>query len=194
MTDFNPYQAPQADLITHNDKNNGIRRIGKKTLFVPAGADLPNRCIKCNQPSINFVKKTFVSNGYIPLMVFIIGTFILVAFNLVQLFTVLLFGVIITSFLTQKKQKLNMGLCEHHHKKRWLLGTVFFLTFIGCFFLFIINIRNHEALAGFCVFIGVPLSVIATGFSLFIGRAIRVDDEGVSLRGLGKPFLQSFDY
>ena len=108
MTNFNPYQAPKADLSPDDSQDNGIRRYGKSVLFIPTGVDLPHRCEKCNAPSRNFVKKTFSYNGYIPLIVFVVGFFILSIIGYPELMGLLLFLVMIISAFTQKKQKLHL--------------------------------------------------------------------------------------
>ena len=96
----NPYAKPAASLVKPDAT--GLRRIGK-VVVVPAGHDLPERCITCNAPATTFKTKKVVWHHP--------------ALFLAILLNILIY--IILALLVRKSQKVTAGLCEQHQRRRF---------------------------------------------------------------------------
>ena len=103
--DENPYAAPKSDLVEiehYTDGRDLAWRDGKK-LVVRKGAELPDRCIKCNAPAGGYrYSRTLEWVKPIWLVTLFLG---LLLFALVYL-------------IVRKKGKITVGLCEVHRRRR----------------------------------------------------------------------------
>ena len=63
MSDFNPYAPPQAEIVDRNlilGEKGDLWRDGK-LLLIRKGAELPDRCLKCNEPAEGYRLKRTLS-------------------------------------------------------------------------------------------------------------------------------------
>jgi len=63
MSDFNPYTAPQSDILAipkHLDDREWLWQDGSR-LVIRKGAELPDRCLKCNLPAEGYRLKRTLS-------------------------------------------------------------------------------------------------------------------------------------
>jgi hypothetical protein len=119
--DDNPYAAPKFEVLSqdrHLETPDEAWRDGK-TLVTRKGAELPDRCIKCNAPAggYRFSRNlSWHSSGWY-LLIFI---------------SLLIY--ILAYFLVRWRGKVTVGLCERHRIKRKraiILGWLTALTGIG---------------------------------------------------------------
>lgn len=177
MSEFNPYAPPKSQIIEANTTN--LKREGKKILFVPVGADLPPRCIKCNAPVEGHIKqrKLYWHTPYL---------YLLILFNLLVYALVALFA--------RKKVTLSVGLCDMHRKQRnknifiWLGSFFVSLVFLVVF----ISQDMGENLVMFAI-LAIIITLFAAAFSSRLVRATKIDDTGTRIHGCGEDFLQSFE-
>ncbi len=114
MQEFNPYAAPLADLSYSRDPNEvGVWRDGS-LLVMNKEAELPDRCLKCNEPANGWkLKKSLIWHN--PML------YILLISPLIY---------VIVAVIVQKKAKLRVPLCQAHRRSRrnlnlWALGLCF---------------------------------------------------------------------
>jgi hypothetical protein len=167
----NPYAPPQSFGEAPGGR---CSRAGDK-LVVPAGAGLPERCIKCNEPAIMERPRTFTWHSP--------GWYLLI------LLTPLLY--IIVGLIVRKKVTLAPGLCPAHRRRRSLLnwtGFGMFMLGIACFYA-AVQIE-HEPLgwAGALVLIAAVVTAVFAGRSL---TPVRIDEGEARFRGAGEAFLDS---
>lgn len=169
----NPYAPPQSFLETPTG-GNGCRREGK-LLVVPAGASLPERCVKCNAPAIMDKPRSFTwhSSGWYLLILLALLVYVIVG------------------MMVRKKVTLAIGLCEAHRKRRRIgqysaLGVMLFgvaAIFAGAQF----DEPPYVALGILALLIA---AVVAMSAGRFLSPA-RIDDVEARFRGCGKAFLDS---
>lgn len=105
MAEFNPYEAPAAEIAKeehHLKEPGGAWRDGKLLVMRPE-ANLPDRCIRCNAPAGGFRFKRNLS-WHPP------GWYLLLFFNLIIY--------VIVALIVRKRAKVAVGLCARHRKKR----------------------------------------------------------------------------
>ncbi len=118
MAEFNPYAAPEAEVIqgraTGIDEGRGVWVDG--TILVMAkAAHLPHRCIKCDAPATSWVARRFMWHP--------IGYYLFAMLGLIPY--------LIIALIVRDTMKLAIPLCESHRKARakafginWIVGLV----------------------------------------------------------------------
>lgn len=188
MTKFNPYAPPKVDF--ENDSS-GIYRYGDKGLFVPFDNELPNRCVKCNDLAVVTKTQRFSYNAYPFFLWFIVGAVLLMVLGFMQYFGLLLLVFILMSLLTQKKARLGLGLCQKHHKERWVVGILCVLSQLLIFVL-LFKFIHHALMILSLLFVFVILLFVLSHYWR-LAAVSKIDKDGVYLKSLGKPFLESFE-
>lgn len=175
MPELNPYAAPSSRV----DDVSGLAcyRIGK-SLFVPAGSDLPPRCIMCNAPAALPIKKrTMHWHTQWLYLLFLLNILIYV----------------VVALIVRKRVEVSPGYCELHHasrKKRLLIALVpgvgLMLAGVGISFL-------GEGQLGVLLFILGLVLLIPAYFVNGHLRPTRIDGKGARFAGCKEPFLSSLE-
>jgi hypothetical protein len=150
----------------------GVWRDGSK-LVMSKGAELPPRCVKCNQPTSRRLKKKLTWHH--PALYILI-------------FVALLIYLIIAMIL-RKSATVQLGVCEEHLAKRRLniliTLSMVVLGFIG-FFVGAMYEDFIYVLVGFLLLIA---AVIYALVAVKIVSASKIDDRFVWLTGVNKDYL-----
>ena len=165
---------------------NGPWRQGK-TLVFQEGAELPRRCLTCNQPAEHAIKKnlSFVSQWLL----------LLILLGVPGLILYLLIGVLI-----RKRAKVTAYLCARHRVRRrylilgnWLLFAASALALIAGIAGIARTARTGEQedvwliLNLFAILGGLLSLVMAIALTLF--RVRKIENGTAYVRGAGRPFL-----
>ncbi len=148
----------------------------KKVLVMTKQAQLPDRCVKCNAPTQNKLKRSL--RWHHPALYILI-------------FGGLLFYVILALVLS-KTATVNVGLCETHaaaRKRDIIITWLLVLLSLGCFVLSI----AMEELSLF--FVGLVLFFGAVIYGILKARVVvpqKIDDQYVYLIGVNADYLQQF--
>lgn len=174
MTTTNRYAPPKAVVEDRGD-GAGMWREGK-LLVLRKDAHFPDRCIKCNAPSVA-PKRRYRLTWHSPWLYLL-------------LFLAILLYAIVAS-IVQKRAVVHVGLCERH-QKRVLWGRL-----IGwgglALELLLVGTAIATTDAGYGVaalFVLLPWAIA----SIVVNRLVlaqRIDDQVVRLKGCGPEFLRS---
>jgi hypothetical protein len=173
---FNPYAPPQSDAVEMVDRSK-CRREGLSVIYVADGGDLPLRCVKCNAPAKQPVKKrTFYWHAS--------GWYLLILFNLI------IYAVVAS--IVRKKVQLSPGLCAAHSNRRNQLRygslAVFLLALVS-------GIAAIGQDSGLLAAISIVVALVALIVCFYGSRTVypvRIDERGTRLKGFGREFLDSF--
>lgn len=175
MTTTNRYAPPQAVVEDLGGDGTGMWREGK-VLVMHKDAHFPDRCIKCNAPSVA-PKRRYRLSWHSS------GLYLL-------LFLALLLYVIVAA-IVRKTAVVHVGLCERH-QKRVLWGRI-----IGWGGLVLEVLLVWAATATPYDVFGIVAFVLAVPWliaSVVVNRLVlpqRIDDKFVRLKGCGPEFLRS---
>jgi uncharacterized membrane protein YeaQ/YmgE (transglycosylase-associated protein family) len=178
---FNPYSVPTAKLeFTGHDAMSakGCWRIGKDLLYVSSGADLPDRCVKCNGPAQRPTKqrKFYWHSSWLYLLI---------------LLHMLLY--IIVALFKRKKVILSPALCtQHANKRRNLLLGAWGAFGAGLVISFIAIGNGNIATAAICFFVGLVGAIVAVMLARIV-FPVGIDDRGARFKGCGAAFLESLE-
>jgi hypothetical protein len=173
----NPYAAPQTSFETRHAAAFCSRK--GTTLIVPAGAQLPHRCVKCNAPAEMEVRKF---SWHHP------------AWYLTILIGVLVYAVL--AIFIQKRATIEVGLCAQHRARRraWRIaaGVMLFASLASLFG----GLGKEIDGQPFVVLgaMGVFASLVVASLS---GRNLtpkEISPDGVQLTGCGAAFLDSLPH
>jgi len=166
----NPYSAPAASFDTASA--GGCYRKGK-TLVVPFGADVPERCVKCDAPA-----ELGKPRGY---------AWHHPAWYLTILLSPLIY--IIAATIARKRAKVAVGLCEEHQARRSKLiwaGWAAFAIGVGS------TVLSANDVAG-GVFALVAVAGILSSLILYVCARLltptRITDSEIHLTGCCDAFL-----
>jgi len=170
---INPYAAPEAPL-EYVDRS-ACWPMGKSELYLAKGSDLPMRCVKCNAPAVQPIRKR-------TLYWHASGWYLFVLIN------VLIYA--IAALVVRKKIQVSPGLCEHHARRRNFFRYGSLAVFTIAVVLGLASIGNRP---------GAVLAAFATAFaSIFVGvlgsrtvYPVEIDDRGARLKGCSQEFLAS---
>lgn len=171
---INPYAPPSAPPggVGYGTAD-GVWGDGK-ILVVSHGANLPDRCVKCNQPAAGYRLKrklTWHPSGWYALI----------------LINVLVYAVV-ASFV-QKKRLVHVGLCETHHKRRlWLIGLGLALPLLGAIACGA-AIENPNAIGVGIVGLVGGIVLLMVGTNVLTAESI--DERFARIRGAHRRFLES---
>lgn len=189
--DFNPFASPASDLAQprrvplaaparpRDIDEYGPWRQGTR-LFVVKDAVLPDRCIKCNEPSTSRLTRTYYWHHpavYAGILV-----------------NVLVY--IILAMILRKSVKVDMGFCDECRAKRSqdiLIRVIALLIGIALLIIGIVSVQQHElflvALLLGLVVILVAAVMISTSVTVLTAKTI--DDRIGQLEKAGPVFLAS---
>jgi hypothetical protein len=148
----------------------------KSTLVLTREASLPNRCIKCNEPTYDRLKRKL--SWHHP------------ALYLLILASLLIYAII--AMVLRKKATVYVGFCEDHLAARrkhlgitWALGIAGFLSFPFAGLLE----DTTTIMIGFLLLIATTIYGIVT---LRVVAPRKIDDHYVWLKGVNPEYLQEF--
>lgn len=150
----------------------GVWRV-QSTLVMSKGAQLPDRCLKCNQPtSLRLKKRLTWHHPAIYILIF-----------------VALLIYLIIALLLRKSATVELGLCEQHLAKRrrniWITWLLVLLGFVGVF----AGATNDDVSY---VLFGFLLLVVAIIYAIVAVKVVapsKIDDNFVWLKGVNKEYL-----
>ena len=174
----NPYAAPQARIepTFGGTPAQGCWRIGRDTLFVSRYADLPQRCVKCNEPAHKAPKRRsyyWHSSGW----------------YLLILVSLILYAV--AAMFVRKKAEASPALCASHasQRTRRVLGA-FAAVIGGCLAAWVALLYQRPDIA-LLFFIAGLLTSIGIAIWARIIYAVQIDERGARFKGCGPAFLDS---
>lgn len=171
----NPY-APSRATLNGGEVRDEARlwRLGKAVLIMSRDGDLPDRCVKCNEPA-DEPTKTRTVYWHHP------------GFYLFLLINVILY--VIVALIARKRVKVTPALCARHKKKRVAGLWVGWGSFIVGFFAMSAAVGNERFDLALVLLLVMLSGIIAGIIMSRIVYANRINDRYVQLRGCGKAFL-----
>ena len=183
MQESNPYAPPRSKVLDRPIEG-GVWRQGK-SLVMQIDAELPDRCIYCNEPTrLNKRRRIYYLNFWLQLILVLL----FVAFNVIALLPIL-----VVALIFRKSVVVDIPICEKHWRRRIYLTmtTLFMLVATVVVAMMSVNIiAMREVLFNLSmVLFGVSIVLaIVTGR---IMRAKKINKDVAIFRGPGKPFLGS---
>jgi len=182
MANVNPY-APSRASLTATDRasavdDNSVWRDGK-VLITLVDAEMPHRCIKCNEPADEPTKKRKVywHHGALYLLILI---------------NALIYAIV--ALVVRKKALVSAGLCTEHKKRRrnalifgWT-GTIVGLVLMGH------GLGSSSSGSGVESLVGILAILVSIIAGMIFGRIVyakKIDKTYVRLKGCGVDFLDS---
>ncbi|MBL8268746.1 hypothetical protein [Steroidobacter sp.] len=171
----NPYAPSQASLNggTVRDYSN-VWRFEKIVILVP-DSDLPDRCVKCNDPAEQPTKTRKVYWHH-------------PGFYAVLLINVILY--VIVALIARKTAEVNPGLCTRHKQKRNLGLAIGWGGLLVGIAVTVVAAGDNPGVAMLGILGGITCILVG----LFMSRVVyakRIDDKYVQLKGCGAPFLDA---
>ncbi|MDY6946950.1 MAG: hypothetical protein SXG53_14635 [Pseudomonadota bacterium] len=170
----NPYAPSQASLAGGSTRPSDRVWRADKVLIMARDADLPDRCVKCNDPA-DEPTRTRKVYWHHP------GYYVLLLINVILY--------VIVALIARKTAAVNPGLCGRHKQKRvrgiWIGwgGLVGGLAAMFAAF-------DHQNPGLGLLFLLITFGCIITGMVMArVVYAKRIDDRYVLLKGCGEPFL-----
>src|SRR6185503_10665153 len=149
----------------------------RKTLVMVHEADLPDRCVKCNEPADLPSKPRRVYWHHW-------------AVYLVILLNIVIYAIV--ALIVRKKAVVAPGLCTRHKTRRAVALTVGWVGFAGSFALmfagFSASIDPAFGLLGLLLLLVAMIGLVIAGRIVY---ATRIDDDYVYLKGCKPAFLDS---
>jgi len=182
MANVNPY-APSRASLTATDRasavdDNSVWRDGK-VLITLVDAEMPHRCVKCNEPADEPTKKRKVYWHHWALYLLILINALIYA---------------IVALVVRKKALVSAGLCTEHKKRRrnalifgWT-GTIVGLVLMGH------GLGSGSSGGGVEALVGILTILVSIIAGMIFGRIIyakKIDKTYVRLKGCGVAFLDS---
>jgi hypothetical protein len=144
------------------------------TLIVSKGAELPDRCVKCNAPAPGpRLKKTF--SWHHPAIYLLILVALLIYF--------------VVAMVLRKKATVGLGLCSEHmakHGKSVLISWLLIAFGVGAFLLPILGADNIFMLLGVLLLLAGAIYALVT---VRIVSVVKIDDQFARLKGFNKDYL-----
>ncbi|MBH5329764.1 hypothetical protein H9Q10_08795 [Eikenella sp. S3360] len=183
--DFNPYQAPQSQDY-RPQSNTECWREGKR-VFLPDGADLPCRCIRCGTEADPPRRPRKLYWHHPALALLILTTFLRLPGLLIYL---------IVAVIVRKKIEVTAARCPAHRKQMHQIYIGLFILLLVTLFLpyfastenGIVDTDLMSLWYGGLVLIWLVLAIIGSIFRL---RAVRINNEYSILKGFGQGFLDT---
>lgn len=168
---LNPYAPPQATLTSGGDRR--VWREGAVLVLEP-GAELPPRCVKCNEPAELPLKERKLYWHH-------------PAYYLIALVALLIYAIV--ALIVRKQTTVAPGLCANHRKRRTLWITAAILGPLLGFPMMTLSEGN----CGFILLGALFLfgGIVGGLMGARIVYADRIDDHEVRLKGCGEAFLES---
>jgi hypothetical protein len=169
MTPQHPYFPPPM---------HGLQTIwrDKTTLVMTKEAPLPNRCVKCNEPTAERLKRKLTWHHP--------------ALYLTILISVLVYAVI--AMVVRKTATVHVGLCDEHlNTRRRNLAITWIMGIVGVLCLPLAGVMEEVML----VFVGLLLIIATAIYGSITLRVVvptKIDNDFVWLKGVNSDFLQEF--
>ena len=166
----------QAASLPHPTHNMPTIWRSKSLLVMTKQAPLPQRCIKCNAPTRNTLKRKLRWH-HPAIYILIVGGFLLYA---------------ILAMVLSKTATIHVGLCETHvatRRRDILITWLLVLLSFGTFYLAAATDEMTFLLVGVAVFLGAVI------FGIVKARVVapqKIDDHYVWLTGINHDYLQQF--
>ncbi len=189
MKPTNPYEPPKANLV--QDNSLGVKQCANGVVFVPTGADLPPRCVYCNQPAVQPMKERlfFYTPNWIPIT-FLAGAGLIFAFEKFLFFYVYLVICCIFATIFQKSRQVQVGLCDMHQRKKSNIFRIsVLLAILSWMMIFVSSYMNFFPFASLFMLSMLVCSFIASRSRQVSIKSIKIDKEGCYLKGFDKRFL-----
>ncbi|MDN8580576.1 hypothetical protein QZH63_06520 [Eikenella corrodens] len=182
---FNPYQTPQSQEYLPQSTTECWRE-GKR-VFLPAGTDLPCRCIHCGEEAAPPRRQRKLYWHHPALYLLILTAFIGLPGLLVYL---------IMALVVRKKITVTAARCPTHRKQmRQIYIGIFMLLLVTLFLPYFASTENGivDSSLMSLLYIGLVLIwlVLAILASVFRLRAVRINEEFSILKGFGRGFLDT---
>lgn len=179
--DFNPYAAPTAKVGRSPLMGGpGLWREGNR-LVMRKDAELPDRCVRCNEPAHGYRLKRRLSWHH-------------PAFYLFLLFNLIIY--VIVALIVRKTAKIEVGLCEAHVRARTRAILVGWLGSLGGIGLMIFGAMNSGPGAqndlGWMILVGLLLLLVSLIFGASKAPPVvptRIDANFVWLKRVSPAFL-----
>ncbi len=175
MPERNVFAPPKASLI--GSSGEGGTREGKYVV-VQAGSDLPPRCIHCNEPAVQPIKKRKLYWHTPWLYVLILVNLILYA---------------IVAMIVRKSVQISPGLCEvHAARRKWrIFGTlaIAVLMVAGAF----VALTHERGDIGVTLFLLAFLMLVIASIVSRVVNPQKITKEYAQIAGCKEPFLASIE-
>jgi hypothetical protein len=169
MTPQQPYFPPPSHGLETIWRNNSVLVMTKEAL-------LPSRCIKCNAPAGEQLKRKLTWHHP--------------ALYLLILVSVLIYAVV--ALVVRKTAIVTVPLCEEHSSARrqniWLTWLLVFLSVAS----FVLAAMMEEGMLAFGGAVFLFAAAIYGGITLRIVAPTKIDDYFVWLKGVNQNYLQQF--
>ena len=170
----NPYAPSHASLAGGSVRPSDRVWRGDKVLIMARDADLPDRCVKCNDPA-DEPTKTRKVYWHHP------GYYVLLLINVILY--------VIVALIARKTADVNPGLCIRHKQRRTRGIWIGWGGFVGGLIAMFAAFESQRPGLGL-LFLFVTFGCILTGMVMSrVVYAKRIDDRYVLLKGCGEPFL-----
>ena len=171
----NPY-APSSASLAGSEARTGARlwRFEKLLIVARDEGDLPDRCVKCNEPA-DEPTKTRTVYWHHP------------GFYVVLLVNVFVYAIV--ALIVRKKAKVSPGLCQAHKQRRLMGLGIGWGGFLVGFIAMMMAFGNESPGLGMLLMLATLGSIVA---GMIISRIVypkRIDDRYVQLKGCGEAFL-----
>jgi hypothetical protein len=176
---YNPYAPPKAAVSARAYGPTGQLWRSGKLLKMEVNATLPGRCVKCNAPAVEPIKRrtySWHSPGWYALIVLGLLAYVIVA------------------LVVRKKAQVSPGLCPAHHGARnrnILIAWLAFFAGVGVIFWGMDSKNDYYGyLAGGLMLFGL---VIGVGFTKII-TPTHMDNRVLTFSGCGEAFLRELPF
>lgn len=136
-------------------------------------ARLPDRCIKCNQPTQGRLKRNFTWHHP--------------AIYLLLLAAWLIYLIVV--MVVRKRATVELGLCDEHRQKRWRNILIMWGLLLLGFVCFVLAVAAED---GSPALLGMLFIIVGVIFGIVAARVVvpsRIDDRFVWLKGINKDYL-----
>ena len=183
MDESNPYAPPESEVEYLPDQGDVWRK--GKLLLMRKGAQLPGRCIHCNEKAaLSKPRRILYLNIWIQIPLLIL----FVVFNFLALIPIL-----IVMAVFRKSARIQIPLCEKHRKRRMIITLVTVAMLFLSVGLSVLAVRSNGYHEPYFV-IGLVAFVLAFLLAFVRGqllRAKKIDTDMLTLKGAKPPFLDS---
>ncbi len=180
MGERNPYAPSPASLRTGTPSGPTAGQVtawrDKGVMVMIPGAEIPQRCVKCNEAA-DEPTKTRTVYWYSSWL------------YLLLLLNILIFAIV--ALIVRKKAVVSAGLCSVHKERRRNVITGAWIGVCAGLLLIYAGVSTSSGLES-AIGVLVILSSIVVGIAM--GRIVypvRIDDAYVRLKGCGEPFLET---